>query len=45
MVSMAEKDRNVLRFSWVDDITKDTPKIITLRFKRVMFGVYLAHSC
>ncbi len=39
MVSVAEKDRNVLRFLWVDDITKDTPKIITLRFKRVMFGV------
>ena len=39
MVSIAEKDRDVLRFLWIDDITKDEPKIITLRFKRVMFGV------
>jgi len=38
MVSIAEKDRDVLRFLWID-ITKDEPKIITLRFKRVMFGV------
>ena len=33
---MAEIDRNMLRFLWVDDIMKDTPKI---RFKRAMFGV------
>ena len=38
MDSVAE-DRNVLRLLWVDDITKDTSKIITLRFKRGMFGV------
>ncbi len=38
MVSVAE-DRNLLRFIWVDDITRDTPKVITLRIKRVMFGV------
>ena len=39
MVSVAEKDRDVLRFLWIDDIPKDDPKIIPLRFKRVVFGV------
>ena len=39
MVSIAEVDRNVLRFLWVDDISKDKPEIITLRFTRVVFGV------
>lgn len=33
MMSVAEGDRNVLRFLWIDDITKDDPKIIPLRFK------------
>lgn len=28
-----------LRFLWIDNITKDDPKIIPLRFKRVVFGV------
>ena len=39
LVSVAEKDRNALRFLWVGDIAKDDPKIIPLRFKRVVFGV------
>ena len=39
MVSVAEKDRNVLRFLWIDDVLKDDPKIIPLRFRRVVFGV------
>lgn len=39
MVSMAEKDRDVLRFLWVDDITKDEPEIIALRSTRVVFGM------
>ena len=39
MVSMSEKDRNVLRFLWVDDVTKDDPNIIPLCFIRVVFGV------
>ena len=39
MVSIAEVDRNVLRFLWVDDISKDKPEIITLCFTRVVFGV------
>ena len=32
-------DRNVLCFLWVDDINKAAPEIVTLRYKRVMFGV------
>lgn len=39
MISMAEKDRDVLRFLWVDDIMKEPPEIRTLRFARVVFGV------
>ena len=39
MVSMAEKDRDLLRFLWVDDITKDEPEIIALRFTQVVFSV------
>ena len=39
MVSVAEKDRNMLRFVWINDITKDDPKIIPLRFKRIVFEV------
>lgn len=39
MVSMAKKDRDVLRFLWVDDVFADQPNIIELRFTRVVFGV------
>ena len=39
MVSMDEKDRDLLRFLWVDDITKDEPEIIALRFTQVVFSV------
>ena len=28
MVSVAEKDRNVLRFLQIDDISRDDPKIV-----------------
>ena len=42
MVSMAEKDRDVLRFLWIDDIAKEEPEIIALRFTRVVFGVSLS---
>ena len=37
MISMAEKDRDVLRILWVDDIMKEPPEIRTLRFARVVF--------
>ena len=39
MVSIAEEDREVLRFLWVDDIEKKNPEIVVLRFTRVFFGV------
>ena len=39
MVSVAPEDRDVLRFLWVDDIQKEVPQVVTLRFKRVIFGV------
>ena len=39
MVSIADVDRNVLRFLWVDDISKKEPEIVVLRFTRVVFGV------
>ncbi len=38
-VSVAEEDRDVLRFLWVDDTRKESPEIRTLRFTRVVFGV------
>ncbi len=37
-VSIAEEDRDVLRFIWIDDILKDNPLLI-YRFTRVVFGV------
>ena len=39
MISVAERDRDVLRFLWVDDISKMNPDVISLRFARVVFGV------
>ena len=39
MVSMWNEDRDVLRFLWVDNIGKDFPKLLVLRFTRVVFGV------
>ena len=39
MISVAEPDRDSLRFLWVDDIAKDKPDVCALRFSRVVFGV------
>ena len=39
MISISEKDRDALRFLWVDDINKDTPEVCKFRFTRVVFGV------
>ena len=39
MIAVNEQDRDVLRFIWVDDITKDEPKLQIYRFTRVVFGV------
>lgn len=43
MISMTEKDRDVLRFLWVDDVSKPNPETIVLRFTRVVFGVASSH--
>jgi hypothetical protein len=39
MILIDKKDRDVLRFLWIDDTTKDSPTFIILRFTRVVFGV------
>ena len=39
MVAVAPDDRDVLRFLWVDDVTKQDPNVVVFRFTRVMFGV------
>ena len=39
VIHVAESDRDALRFLWVDDINSPNPKIIPLRFTRVVFGV------
>ena len=39
MIQMDERDRDALRFFWVDDITKEEPEIRIYRFTRVMFGI------
>ena len=39
MILVTERDRDVLRFLWVDDISKMNPDVISLRFARVVFGV------
>lgn len=39
MISIAEKDRDTLRFLWVDSISKSSPSVVALRFNRVVFGV------
>ena len=39
MVSVADCDRDVLRFLWVKDINEPQPEIMIMRFARVVFGV------
>ena len=39
MISIAEIDRDVLRFHWVSDMEEDPPSLQTLCFIRVVFGV------
>ena len=39
MIAMSEQDRDVLRFLWVDDVSKTTPTTVVLRFTRVVFGI------
>ena len=39
MVSVADEDRDVLRFLWLDDVNSELPRIKILRFAQVVFGV------
>ena len=39
MISIDEKDRDTLRFLWVDDKDSELPRKQVLRFARVVFGV------
>ena len=39
MINVADVDRDVLRFLWVDNVNKDDPQIVIYRFTRVLFGV------
>ena len=38
MISVAEADRDVLRFLWINDVNQESPEIV-MRFARVTFGV------
>lgn len=38
-VGIAPEHRNYLRFLWIDDILKDNPQLVVMRFARVVFGV------
>ncbi len=38
-ISVAPRDRDVLRFLWVKDISCRKPEVVALRFTRVVFGV------
>ena len=40
IIAMASEDRNILCFLWVDDINKEVPEIVALRFTCVVFGVF-----
>ncbi|KAL5472994.1 hypothetical protein EMCRGX_G027441 [Ephydatia muelleri] len=39
MISVSEEDRDALRFLWVEDLSSHLPRLVTLRFARVVFGV------
>ena len=39
MISVAPKDRDVLRFLWLKDAFQENSEIVKLRFTRVVFGV------
>ena len=39
MIAVDERDRDALRFIWVDDVTKEEPELQEYRFTRVVFGV------
>ena len=39
MISIKPEDREYLRFLWLEDITLDNPRILILRFLRLVFGL------
>eukprot|EP00731_Ephydatia_muelleri_P035515 Em0131g2a len=39
MVSVSKEDRDALRFLWVHDINAQLPRLVIMRFTRVVFGV------
>ena len=38
-ISVTPEQRDLLRFIWVDDITKDNPNLVVFRFLRLTFGL------
>ena len=38
MITMTDKDHDVLQFLWIDDVSKPNPETIVLRFARVELG-------
>ena len=38
-IGIKPEERDLLRFLWVDDIKSENPKLITLRFSRLVFGL------
>ena len=40
-MAVDEKDSDVLRLIWVDDVAKEEPELRVYRFTRVVFGVPL----
>ena len=39
MIAVNDRDRDVLRFIWIDDVSKKEPQLRVFRFARVVFGV------
>ena len=39
MIRVDERDRDSLRFLWIDDINSTDPRLVFLRFCRVVFGL------
>ena len=45
MVNVAEHDRNVLRFLWINNINSESPQVIIKHFNTVMFGLTSSPFC
>uniref|UniRef100_A0A1X7TX74 Uncharacterized protein n=1 Tax=Amphimedon queenslandica TaxID=400682 RepID=A0A1X7TX74_AMPQE len=39
MIAVAEQDRGILRYLWIDDMDKSSPIIQMLHFAQVMFSI------